>query len=346
MIKCLALDHGILIDKFGYFRPCCNFGKKRLFNINENSIEDFRNSQFLSSVKNKMNSGEWDYNCDRCQMNEADGGSSLRKYMDDLCEGTGQGIRYLEIHGSITCDSRCRMCSSDYSSRWAVTEGIELQKSIDINQIIDIIKNENLHTIKYLGGEPFFTPQIVDLLKFLAESKNPINFGFHTNVNVFPKKYLSYLDKIDVLIPGFSIDGFGPVNDYIRQDSSWDTVFSNLNLWLDYLEKHNLKSRENAYFHTVLQAYNYHDIHRINEYCKKVGIYHSILQLSNPACFRLNALPPQYIDQYKNDFNLKYLNNYKFDESLFDLLKKKTLELDLLFDKKIENYIPELYSYF
>jgi hypothetical protein len=58
--------------------------------------------------------------------------------------------------------------------------------------------------------------------------------------------------------------------------------------------------------------------------------------------FKLNALPPEYVDEIKNQHNEMFFKDYKFDPTLFEKLKQTTKYQDQLFNRNINDYIPRL----
>ena len=94
---------------------------------------------------------------------------------------------------------------------------------------------------------------------------NPVKFYCNTNLTLFPKKYIDILSTFEKVIIGYSLDGIGSVNDYIRQDSNWHTIETNMKLWENVKSKIDLYT----YIHTTVQAYNFHDLKNIKSMCDK-----------------------------------------------------------------------------
>lgn len=337
MPLCRALDNQIHVTIDGYYKPCCAFGEhSTAFPITNFTPQEYLDSDYIKDIKHTMQDG-WHIGCSSCKVNEQSKSQSVRQTYNFLCRNATD-IELLDLNLNNDCNLSCRMCGSLNSSKWAELLHLPLKNN---NKFENIVKNlNNLKHIKYQGGEPFITKEIVHVLDYIAKHK--CEFSFSTNCTVFPEKYLDLLDKAKFLYVTFSIDGIGSTNDYIRHGKSWrrtETVFS---LWIDWLQDKKCFKNIN----TVVQAYNFHNLENIKEFASQNKVNWNGLLIQDIPEFTLNALPESYIEQNKNNTNIKYLNDYKFDYNLYQKLKQRTAEHDALLGKNILDYNPTLHKVF
>jgi len=317
MPKCKALTNQIHISVDGYYKPCCAFGEHNMdFPTNRFTPQEYQQSNYIKNIKTAMKDS-WHSGCDVCRKNEISS-NSLRQSYNLWCKAPEGTIEFLDLSLNNQCNLACRMCNSLASSKWAELLGEVTTK----NNFSDIIKNidvSKLSKITYLGGEPFITPEIKQVLEFVVE--NQIGFTFDTNCTLYPSKYENLLKQIPIVYASFSIDGIGEVNDFIRHGSDFKTIIKNLKLWKDLKFNKGIKS-----ITTVVQAYNLHDLKNIKALAKEYNMFWTAQLIETPSEFQINALPPDYIDSIKDEVNEKFLVNYKYDPILHQKLKTTTIK--------------------
>jgi hypothetical protein len=98
--------------------------------------------------------------------------------------------------------------------------------------MLEGIDLSNLHTVKILGGEPMMSPEHLQFLTRLMEMSNDpsqINLIYHTNGNKRPaEKVVEYWRQMKTIELVFSIDGYGPANEYQRIGSDWKGLVENI----------------------------------------------------------------------------------------------------------------------
>lgn len=325
MPECKALTNQIHYSIDGYYKPCCAFGEHNTdFPILQYTPQEYQKSNYITEIKDAMLNG-WHPGCDICRQNEQSS-SSLRQAYNMWCKAPHGTIEFLDINLSNQCNLACRMCNSLSSSKWADLLG---KKSPSKNNFKDIIKNidvTKLSKITYVGGEPFITTEIQEVLEFVVEHQ--LGFTFDTNCTLYPKKYEHLLKQIPILYANFSIDGTGEVNNYIRHGSDYDNIIENLTQWSNLKINKGIKS-----ITTVVQAYNFHDLKNIKALTKEYKMFWVPQLIENPKEFQINALPPDYIESVKDEVNVKFLKNYKFDPVLYEQLKTTTQRQDKILNK-------------
>jgi MoaA/NifB/PqqE/SkfB family radical SAM enzyme len=337
MPHCKALYNHLFVDVQGFYAPCCFYKEKKKHSYKDLSWHDYHNSDYMNSIRKNMLDG-WDKGCSDCEELEKQSLSSYRQVVDMFCESDEPKIEYIEISCSNKCNIRCRMCGPDFSSKWAETLEVVVPKIENFKQFLSQIDTTHIKVIKYLGGEPFITPEIKILLDWMLTLPNPVKFYCNTNLTLFPKKHIDTLSKFEQVIIGYSIDGVGIVNDYIRQDSVWKTVEQNLELWEKSKDVLNLKS----YVQTTVQAYNFHNLSDLKSICDKYELPHSAWKIFGPKEFTLDALPQDYIDAHTDEYNKQFIKDYKYSSELNAQLIEKTKRQDGLLHTSIANFIPEL----
>ena len=350
MPQCKALTNQLYIDVSGYYTPCCMMtGRINKKLVISSTPEDWINSTNMTSLVDKLNSDDWPAGCRMCKLAEEENRESFREiYNREYTQESGTIESFL-LNTRNQCNIRCRMCGPEYSDKWAKTRKIiPIASTISFRSQYEKIKHligPNFKYLKIAGGEPFLYPDVFEVIELILEKSPNVDVQFNTNVTFFPKKYLHVFDKIKTLRPIYSIDGIGLVNDYIRQDSNWDSTVKVLNQWTSYMNSRSASTDE-QFFETTVQAYNFHDKHNIKNLMDSLGCNWIRQSIYYPSEFALNALPPEYIQKHTNEVNKNFVAKYKFDEKLFAQLKARTIADDKLLGKNIKDYIPELYELF
>jgi len=185
-------------------------------------------------------------------------------------------IRYYDIRMGNLCNLKCRMCWPHFSSQiqkenetfkklnqtvWHksvnfenIWENTELfWKSIQDN-ILD------LEEITFVGGEPTLHDGMYDLIYELVSrgiSKN-VRLKITTNMTNIQPRFLESLQHFKKVIIDVSMDGIGPVQEYIRYPSDWKTIENNIDSLLDL----NLPNTV-INISPVIQLYNIFDLKNI-----------------------------------------------------------------------------------
>jgi MoaA/NifB/PqqE/SkfB family radical SAM enzyme len=203
----------------------------------------------LSALRQDLLSGIKSPACNKCWDLESNGQKSRRQFensfldykldrdidkiRDDCIDNSYQILAY-QIQTSNLCNQACVTCSSKHSSKWA-----EIEKKMSISPqpvYYSDIKNLNINyqtakRIELLGGEPMFDPRTFDLLGQLIDSNNTDCFiSIVTNGSIWlNEKQVNILSKFTDLNICVSIDGVGPVFEYMRWPTKWDTLIQNIN---------------------------------------------------------------------------------------------------------------------
>jgi len=343
---CNALTNHMCITVAASWRPCCRFNNFPLVDINQVDFKSYQDSDFYKSIKSDMFSG-WSSGCKKCKEEEERGQTSLREVLNKTLSGSSD-IEYVEISLSNNCNLACKMCSPTYSTFWnkLVTDNqvlndyytTTIQPTISVEKIFSTIDLSKLKKIKYLGGEPFITPEIKELFEFL-EIKGVIQnieFECNTNCTLFPTKWLHYLDKFKKVTIELSIDGVGLVNDYIRYGKMWNTIEKNIIKWS--------KTDYDVNVYSTVQAYNLHDMKNVKELANSLSLKHYSSLLVVPEFLSVHTLPLDYLEIIKDNYNQKYFKSIK-NNNKFAELTKFTKTIDNITGLHLKNVVPLLYNF-
>jgi MoaA/NifB/PqqE/SkfB family radical SAM enzyme len=360
MPNCALLHNHLCMGTDNKWRVCCKFQGDPRPDISSMSHNTFKSLDQYKEIVQTMETG-WHPGCHICKETEEDGRAESLRQVSNREFSQIEGIESIELSLSIDCNLKCRMCGPKYSTKWVdiIDQNPPLIETQDFDpyninhkfrpySVKDILGDKDLsrlQMVKFLGGEPFVSQQIYDLFDLLNEQKIIHNIDFQTNTNctVFPEKLLKHLSKFRRIVITLSIDGYGDLNDYIRDGRPWNTVASTLEKWKQYREQHH-----NCILLLVpsVQAYNIHDLSNIKKIANDNGIKFKFQYVRAPKHFSLNALPPQYLDSIRDEINTTDIDKAVYDNEQFQLFKKFTRMLDLAYGKDIKDYIPKLAEYF
>ena len=328
---CSAIENNLFVNLQGSKKLCCRT-QKDMFEADK--------------VRKIMNGGkkfEWSNQCSRCMKEEQAGFESLRQRYNQTLSGTPGRVEALEYIMSNECNLACRMCSTPYStgiqklfkdhdmenvpeafvSNWSQVG----QLTIDIEEFGDL---SNLRQIKASGGEPLMSKmfyKLTDHLEKIGVLENVL-FEMVTNGTVYSEKVIKELKKYKTVRLSVSIDGIGPLNDYIRFGSKFETVEKNIKKYIDHGFEVNIKHLQ--------QAYNLHQKQEVIDWCDDKGYNLHYGEIEWPYYLGYKALPPAYAQKYG------YTGDYN------PQLNAMFVQYTKIYDKKtnmdIKNYLPELAS--
>lgn len=206
------------------------------------------------------------------------------------------------------CNFSCVMCNSNSSSQiyaqWkrdANHEAVRLRLGKDAKSRLDKTKNIFIQksnyelltelltlqpkNLKILGGEPLLDEQCLDILSAVpASQQQDTALCFTTNGSQdLGKTYrrLSGYLSVDFVV---SLDGIGPVQDYIRKGSDWEQIEKNIDQFLADYPGH-------LSVHHTSQALNVHVLPDLMRWCQARNVRSSIFFLSEPGFMGYTAIP-------------------------------------------------------
>lgn len=250
------------------------------------SLEEAWNTGYMRTLRQDMLAGGRPKACERCYMYDDLGMRSHRQDANDeyreripalLAATDAEGrapldLRSVDLRLGNLCNLRCRMCSPQ-SSRALIGEFADAygiaptSRAFSELKALDWFASEqfwtlferhsgNIERLHFAGGEPLMIPQMFDFLERLVTlGRAPgISLSYNTNATLLP-------DRVYDLWPHFarvrvtaSIDGFGPVNSFIRFPSDWAVIDANLRRL--EADRDRLNLRGGLAFNTTVQVFN------------------------------------------------------------------------------------------
>lgn len=254
---CIMPWIGVATDPRGGVHPCCwmDPDKKYMFN---GDVKDYQNSDYLSSYKESFLKGEWPEACKRCEVNEVNGLNSKRIRENYLWQNNNKGnwnelptdFSLIDLRLSNVCNLGCISCipkSSSFITKEIEKHGVENfpkhfksnynhikdidllnpYTDTDIDQLTDIISKDS--RIYITGGEPSLIKKVSKLLHVLRDKgyNKTVKLEFNSNFQAFNQDWVDLLkDFRGEMWP--SLDGIGPLAEYVRYPCNWNKVEANL----------------------------------------------------------------------------------------------------------------------
>lgn len=307
----------------------------------------------LAQVQNQMLQGQRPSECQACWNLEDRGLKSDRqvknetldyycdKNLKDLYEDCQQGkhqIVHYKIETNNVCNAACATCGSDNSTYWGKLLEKNQQPTTGIWQIEPHTMDQQINyvharVISFRGGEPFLSKTNFYILKRLIEAGNTDCFiTFQTNGSIVPTgqqlEILSHFKNINI---SFSLDGTGPVFEYLRYPLKWTDVENTIDWYrtrnFDISVAYTL-SNLNVLYHAQTTAW-----------FEKQNLNYLINQVYYPAWFRPSALP----DSVKKSIDFDFVDS---DEDLENYMtfRQKISEQDRWKGIRMQDYLPELWD--
>ena len=328
------------INSNGNFVLCCNSQYNTHYNINTHSLKDYWDSPFLDKIRSKMLSGQLPSACAQCKRDEQIGDASLRQRSnfelnvdfenieDTLDKIYSQRDLPTDINSvtSNLCNLKCLMCSGNYSSSLLVENTALKLETFDQKNY-----NSKPHAIAQLkawldtkpkiltcaGGEPLMEPQVRELLEYGVNNNllQDTLIRIPTNGTKINQDWLEFLSRIPKLQIMFSVDGIGPVNDYIRFGSNWDELARAA------VALKNLKNVE-LLINTTLQNLNVLDMANVITWTLEHDIFFNLKILENPSQLQYFNLPTPLLElaRERMQIHAKFKNYFTSGDSLLEMI--------------------------
>lgn len=307
--RCVLPFHHMAIRPDGGIRPCCYFRIDEVPSDLNISYPDPFNHPFLVEVRNKCRKDKFIKGCSSCYEDEAATGHSMRTFVNNpdtdfglpiKNRGIEEKLTNLDIALSNVCNNKCRMCGPELSTQWysdAKKMGYEFNQRgiIAKNNIIESTDLSYLRFIKMLGGEPLMEQE-----KFISILKKcnleELTILLVTNTTLVPNSELTtLLKKCRKVMIQLSVDSYGPINDFLRKGSNWNTVEDNIK-W--YKNTFNTEADSVRGFphvdigmHSVITIYNINLVDELINYCANNNLYQNYVMVDGPNWIRPANIP-------------------------------------------------------
>ena len=305
------------------YSPCCynkNPAYKKYKTINE-----YFASPELKNLQENLITGIKDKSCETCWHMEDAGITSMRQEVskDRLKHIETPAIKQLQLQTGYTCNISCMMCnpgvSSNLNQLWKNTSMKKYNESWDIKRLTycddeeTYIKN-NKNDIEYIdvaGGEPLYNKRFLSLCEWLTNQNVAKNITLYitTNGTVMTDKMLKVFENFKKTTFILSLEGIGPVNDYIRWNSNFKII------------EENFKKITKNFYHQVAHTTGALNIHRLQEVHDFANSYDSIIESTivnripallpkNCASYLKSKVPTQFKKLIQEDGNDTLLKNF------------------------------------
>jgi len=214
-----------------------------------------------------------------------------------------------------TCNLACRMCRPRFSSRIAadavhatwrsdgplVSRGLETMSRLPVvtnwgaNEAVlfDEVMAEprRLRVLEISGGEPLVHPQLPAILERLVREGHSRHIALHINTNgtVFERSLTDLLTQFEETFIYVSLDGVGPLQEYIRPPSRWEEVSRNV---LAYAG-----AGISVTVSPTPQAYNVFGLMELVQYWEARGIPITLDNMIREGHLGLDLLPKAVVDE-------------------------------------------------
>ena len=312
------------------------------------------------SVKSKMLAGQRPEECHHCWRLEDQGlrsdrmiknesydfyhEISLSEIFRDTQRNPQTDLTCIKLDSDNVCNATCVTCGPDSSSSW----GDLLRKKTGSHHPIWSIKQQDINidyqktkTISFRGGEPFLSKQNFAILENLIDHGNTnCVVSFVTNGSIWPSdQQLALLQQFKNLIISLSIDGIGPVFDYLRYPLKWSVVNDHVSRWKSIGVELGI-----SYTLSNLNVM-YHD--ETKKWFSEQNIPFLINPVYSPKIFSITSLPKSVkslISERIEDASVRQMlgSHCDEDDQHFVGLQKEILRQDNLKSISIKNYLPEL----
>lgn len=334
---CVMPFFGAEYSKHKFDTPCCLMAKSA------RSIQTIQ-SELLANVRPAE--------CNKCWTLEDAGIKSDRQtknasydfyadkdinFVKEECAKGQFSQQIVKLYTSNLCNSTCMTCDEKASSRWASIKGTGA-KMIQINdaQISDI-DYANVKMLSFVGGEPLYERKNFDILQKLIDSGNSSCFvSLVTNGSItLNKSQIGILSQFSKLNFCLSIDGTGPLFEYIRYPLKWNTLLSNIQQYRDL-----------GIQLTVSYTVSNLNILQHNEtvnWFKQQGLTYNHNLVSSPVHFNINSLPAAIKKSYPNAL---FREHQEQDDINFELFLQEIEKQDQLKGISVGDYSDTLVSLF
>lgn len=305
---CVMPFYGAEYQQTGYTSPCCLMTAHDINEVRED---------MLNSIQPDS--------CSACWKLEEKGIKSDRQYKNESydfyadidirqvftnCKNGQFSPQIIKLYTSNLCNSACVTCGPKFSTHWQSIEGIPIQLNSISNSVLDGIDFADIKMLSMLGGEPLYDKKIFNILQRLLDNNNTDCFiSFVTNGNVkLTKQQTDLLSKFKNLDICVSIDGIGPVYEYMRYPLKWTDLESNIKQFKQFAKyvsvSYTLSNVNILYYDETVAWFKENDL----------PFNHNLV--TTPKYFNINALPEETKKQYPSLIPLFRLHNDQ-DDVLF-----------------------------
>lgn len=267
---CPRLDHFVRFNPDSSVGCCGHMTNSPKFN----TYEELQSSEWLKNIRDEMARDAWPIECQRCKTTEQESNTSIR--LDSINRDRAfKSLRkdYLIVGGVLdnVCNSACLTCNAELSTKIG---GLTSKKYIKINNANSFwsLPLERIVHLDINGGEPSYSKNYKYILANLPENVKSIRLN--TNCSTVLEELQDLCNRGIHVTVTVSLDGIGPVHDFVRWPITWDKFYKNLQQYMS------MPVRLNTW--TTVSALNVDDLPNILEFVKIHNLEHSYAYLTDP----------------------------------------------------------------
>lgn len=303
----LAGDEGLMLESAGDLALAWNRPEQR-------------------QLRKEMLLGERPAVCQLCYARDDSGVLSQRSYYSGLVPEAMAVARQMQEDGGLAappgqldlrlgnnCNLKCRMCAPIHSRKlveeFNLIHGQSFDRFRDSSWMRpDILQGITRFTreakqITVAGGEPFLTPEFKALLeRYISEGAAPgLAVKVITNATHLPEDTLQLFRgfrEAELLV---SLDGYGPVNDFVRFPSKFAQIQKNLQFLHEQMEEFNIRRVE---FHSAISVDNLFGLPKLLQYLSQFSRFHwlpSLNPVQAPDYLSIQILPAEAKEAAKRE---------------------------------------------
>lgn len=342
-MDCPRLSHFVKISSPGpsldkTFMRCCHMVRPPQFS----TYEEMTSSEWLVGVRDKFKNNEFPKECIRCKQSEDIGSTSIRMMaISDDSKQTKHDYLIADVMLDNICNGGCQFCNPAISTKLGSLTSPNNYHILDNTDKFNKLPLDQIVQLDITGGEPSNSKNVRELLVNLPVNVKKIRIN--TNASGFMDELLDVVNRgIDVEIT-ISLDGIGPVFEYIRWPAKWNKFTKVLEKYKQFALDNTGKVSLNMW--TTLNVLNVNDFENILSFVKEHNISHEFSMLSTPvelnAVFQ-NNLTLMAKEKFTNSDNSKVQLLSSLIASSTDnqeKLEQFIIKQDLLRNILIKNYI-------
>jgi MoaA/NifB/PqqE/SkfB family radical SAM enzyme len=241
---CAIPWHNIEIQQNGNLTPCCT-STDVLGNIKDITLDQAFYGEKMQRLRDDLLSGSRPEGCNQCWKVEDKKLTSIRmhntkrlkkSFLADYIDRPR--LANLDLKFNNTCNFKCRICSSESSSLFAMEQHKYANKPLIvqnnwgedqnfIDQVIDHLPD--IKNIDMYGGEPFLIKKFQKVLKLAVEKNYARNIRLHYNSNgsIWPEDLIPLWSSFQLVDIHFSIDAIGKRFE-LQRGGDWKKVEDNI----------------------------------------------------------------------------------------------------------------------
>ncbi len=362
------------IDPTGLIRPCCKFMQRNYttrFTVATHSLDEYKNSEFIRTLKQEMLDGKKPVGCDRCWLDEKNGIKSKRildweRHTQEFenYDLESDEILVLGLSLGSYCNLKCWVCGPFSSSKWIkeweshTGQRIEIQEFYKDDQFIRDIMDHigSVIHIDFPGGEPLLTgvTEQHKILNHLIEigAAPRISLHYTTNATAFPgPEYWGEWKEFKNVDIQMSIDDIGDRFEFNRYPAKWSTVYPIIK---QYQEKEQELPNIQLSISHNLSVFTIFYLPEFYQWCLDEGLPNPWLgRLHRPEYYRFSVFPQEgkqaVIDKLNSSphSEVRYWTCWLEEEDDSDRMGKfweMTQKKDAYRGQSFRDTFPEIYS--